>query len=353
MGGKTISVRSQSVIDALPRIHLNRIERAVQRSTAAMLAMQDPAGYWWAELESNVTITAEYIMLHRFLGLDEAMVPRLAADILDKQLPNGGWSIWHGDGGEISATVEAYLGLKMAGLPAADPRLLKAREFIHSRGGALKTRVFTRIFLALFGQVSWDGIPLLPVEFMLLPPWSGLSIYEFSSWTRATVVPLMIIMAKRPVRPLPPEQGIQELFLSSDEPFSQHRVAWKLESSPLENLFVILDRILKLYAWMQLPWPRNFAIQQAEKWILEHQEDSGDWAGIQPPMANSLMALSTLGYANDHDVMQRGLQALKFFTLEKDDRTWLQSCISPVWDTALAIRALAAAGPAAGASRHG
>ncbi len=212
MGGKTISVRSQSVIDALPRIHLNRIERAVQRATSAMLEMQDPAGYWWAELESNVTITAEYIMLHRFLGLDEAKVPRLAADILDKQLPNGGWSIWLGDGGEISTTVEAYLGLKMAGLSAADPRMLKAREFILSRGGALKTRVFTRIFLALFGQVSWDGIPLLPVEFMLLPPWSGLSIYEFSSWTRATVVPLMIIMAKRPVRPLPPEQGIAGTF---------------------------------------------------------------------------------------------------------------------------------------------
>ena len=353
VGGKTISVRSQSVIDALPRIHLNRIERAVQRATAAMLAMQDPAGYWWAELESNVTITAEYIMLHRFLGLDEAKVPRMAADILEKQLPNGGWSIWHGDGGEISTTVEAYLGLKMAGLPASDPRMLKAREFVLSQGGALKTRVFTRIFLALFGQVSWDGIPLLPVEFMLLPPWSGLSIYEFSSWTRATVVPLMIIMAKRPVRPLPPEQGIQELFLSSDEPFSQHRVAWKLESSPLENLFVILDRILKLYAWMRLPWPRNFAIKQAEKWILEHQEDSGDWGGIQPPMVNSLMALSTLGYANDHDVMQRGLKALEFFTLEEDDRTWLQSCISPVWDTGPGDPGPGGRGPAAGASRHG
>jgi squalene-hopene/tetraprenyl-beta-curcumene cyclase len=344
VGGKTISVRSQSVIDALPRIHLNRIERAVQRATAAMLEMQDPAGYWWAELESNVAITAEYIMLHRFLGLDESDVPRMAADILNKQLPNGGWSIWHGDGGEISATVEAYLALKMAGLSATDPRLLKSRHFILSRGGALKTRVFTRIFLALFGQVSWDGVPLLPVEFMLLPPWSGLSIYEFSSWTRATVVPLMIIMAKRPVRALPPEQGVRELFLTSDEPFSQHRVAWKAESSLLENLFVILDRILKLYAWLRLPWPRNFAIKQAEKWILEHQEDSGDWAGIQPPMINSLMALHCLGYPLEHDVIQGGLKALKFFTLENNDCLWLQSCISPVWDTALAVRALAAAG---------
>ena len=344
MGGETISVHSQSVIDALPRIYLNRIERAVQRATAAMLEMQDPAGYWWAELESNVTITSEYIMLHRFLGLDEGKVPRMAADILDKQLPSGAWSIWYGDGGEISTTVEAYLALKMAGLPADDPRMVKAREFICSRGGALKTRVFTRIFLALFGQVSWDGIPLLPVEFILLPPWSGLSIYEFSSWTRATVVPLMIIMAKRPVHPLPPEQGVAELFCDPEEPFQRHRVAWKRDAAFLENLFVILDRILKLYAALRLPWPRNFAIKQAEQWILEHQEDSGDWAGIQPPMVNSLLALRCLGYELDHDVMRRGLQALEVFTLEEGDRTWLQSCISPVWDTALAIRALAAAG---------
>ncbi len=231
MGGETISVRSQAVIDTLPRIHLNRIERAVRRATAAMLEMQEQAGYWWAELESNVTITAEYIMLHRFLGLDEGKVPRMVADILEKQLDNGGWSIWHGDGGEISASVEAYLALKMAGLSAQDPRLVKAREFILAKGGALKTRVFTRIFLALFGQVSWDGIPLLPVEFMLLPSWSGLSIYEFSSWTRLTVVPLMIIMAKRPVHHLPPEQGVQELFLCADEPFSHHRVAWKRQGA--------------------------------------------------------------------------------------------------------------------------
>ena len=345
MGGDTISVRSQSVIDALPRIHLNRIERAVQRATTAMLEMQDPAGYWWAELESNVTITAEYIMLHRFLGLDETKVPRMAADILDKQLPNGGWSIWQGDGGEISTTVEAYLALKIAGLSAKDPRLLKARDFVLSRGGALKTRVFTRIFLALFGQVSWDGIPLLPVEFMLLPPWSGLSIYEFSSWTRATVVPLMIIMAKRPVRPLPPEQGIRELFLSSDEPFSQHRVAWKRESSLLENLFIILDRILKLYAWMRLPWPRNFAIKQAEKngsWNTRRTAATGPassrpWSTPSWPCTAWAMTWSTTSSSGV-------CKALEFFTLEDGDRTWLQSCISPVWDTALAVRALAAAG---------
>ena len=140
-------------------------------------------------LESNVTITSEYIMLHRYLGLDETRVPGMVPDILDKQLPNGGWSIWYGDDGELSTTVEAYFALKIAGLSPEDEPLVRARQLIQDRGGALQARVFTRIFLALFGQVSWDGIPLLPVEFILLPPWSGFSIYEFSSWTRAPWTP--------------------------------------------------------------------------------------------------------------------------------------------------------------------
>ena len=342
MGGRSIPARPQIVRPPVED-SWGRLRKAVERAAAAMLQLQRPEGYWWAELESNATITAEYIMLHRLLGLDGAKVPRMAADLLSRQLPNGGWSVWYGDGGELSATVEAYMALKMAGLPPDDERLARARQFIMAAGGPLKSRVFTRIFLALFGQVSWDGIPLLPVEFMLLPSWSGLSIYEFSSWTRATVVPLMIIMAHRPVFPLPPEQGVRELFASPDEPFHKHRVSWKPKAC-LENVFVLLDRLLKLYYRLPLPWVRNIALKQAEKWILEHQEESGDWAGIQPAMLNSILALHCLGYPLEHDVIARGLKAMEFFELRDGDRTWLQSCISPVWDTALAVRALAAAG---------
>ncbi len=344
LGEKSTAARSQGSAPELPEIFLSRIERAMRRAATAMLEMQHAEGYWWAELESNVTITAEYIMLHRFLGLEESKVPQMANDILHRQLPNGGWSIWFGDGGELSTTVEAYLALKIAGLPPDDPQMLKAREFILARGGALKTRVFTRIFLALFGQVSWDGIPLLPVEFILLPPWSGLSIYEFSSWTRSTIVPLMIIMAQRPVRPLPPEHSVAELFLDPADPFENHRVAWKRRVPLLENLFVVIDRILKLYYKLPLPWLRNYALKKAENWILEHQEESGDWAGIQPAMLNSVLALYLRGDGLESDPVRRGLKALEFFELHDSGRTWLQSCISPVWDTALALRALAAAG---------
>jgi len=340
LGGKAITAK----VRPLPDDFLTQVYQAADQAREALLRLQSQEGYWWAELESNVTITSEYLMLHRFLGLPEDNFPRMAAHILDKQLPNGGWSLWYGDDGELSTSVEAYFALKLAGFPPEHEAMIRARDFILARGGALKTRVFTRIFLALFGQVSWDGIPLLPVEFILIPPWSGLSIYEFSSWTRATVVPLMIIMAYHPVCPLPREQGVAELFLDPEEPFGKHRVAWRSDKPLLENLFAVLDRILKLYQRVAIPFVRRLALSKAEKWIREHQEESGDWAGIQPAMLNSILALYCRGYGADSDPVRRGLKALELFTLSDNGRLRLQSCISPVWDTALAVRALVAVG---------
>ncbi|MFP3866544.1 MAG: squalene--hopene cyclase [Desulfobacteraceae bacterium] len=325
------------------------VEKAMRQARQALLEMQKRSGYWWAELESNVTITAEYLMLHHLLGIAEPhTISGLANHILQQQLDNGGWSIYYGDGGELSTSVEAYLALKLAGLSPQEPALQRARAFIQQRGGPLQTRVFTRIFLALFGQVSWEGVPTLPVESILFPPQSGLSIYEFSSWSRATIVPLSVVMAKQPVSFLPPELGVSELFDDPKASFRDHRVRWKDNGFSLDNLFVLWDRILKFYqSWPLHPF-RRLALQRAESWILEHQEDTGDWGGIQPAMLNSLLALHYLGYANDHPAIRRGLEALEFFTIKEKDSIRLQSCISPVWDTGLAVRALAASGcPAA------
>ncbi|MBW1916507.1 MAG: squalene--hopene cyclase [Deltaproteobacteria bacterium] len=321
------------------------VEKAVAGARQALLGMQTRDGYWWAELESNVTITAEYLMLHYLLEIAEpAKISALANYILQQQLDNGGWSIYYGDGGDLSTSVEAYLALKLAGLSPQEPAVQRARAFIQQRGGPLRTRVFTRIFLALFGQVSWEGVPTLPVEFILFPPQSGLSIYEFSSWSRATIVPLSVVMAKQPVLSLPLELGVRELFSDAEEGFRNHRVQWNHNGLSLDNLFVLWDRVLKFYQSWPLHLFRRLALKRAEDWILEHQEDSGDWGGIQPAMLNSLLALHCLGYANDHPAMRRGLEALEFFTLKDQDSIRLQSCISPVWDTALAVRALAASG---------
>mgnify|MGYP005846204741 CR=1 FL=1 len=323
----------------------DEVEQAEKRAQTALLALQHPEGYWWAELEANVTITAEYIMLLHFLGLaDRGKFIRMANYLLAQQLENGGWSIYAGDGGDLSTSVEAYLGLKLAGLQAEEPALQRARQFIQDRGGPLKSRVFTRIFLALFGQLSWRGIPTMPVELVLMPLWTGLSIYELSSWSRATVVPLSVVMAKQPVCPLPSEQGISELFLPGEDPWEDHQVVFKKNGLSLENLFVGLDRLLKVYHAYPYTPVRQRALQQAEAWIISHQETSGDWGGIQPAMLNSILALHCLGYSTKHDIIRRGLQALEFFTIAAGNQLWLQSCISPVWDTALSVRALVASG---------
>ncbi len=323
----------------------DKVEQAAAQAQKALLELQHPDGYWWAELEANVTITSEYIMLRSFLGLADAdRFSRMANYILSQQLDNGGWSIYHGDGGDLSTTVEAYLALKLAGLQTTLPEMQQARQFILSRGGPLQSRVFTRIFLALFGQVSWRGIPTMPVEFVLLPLWTGLSIYELSSWSRATVVPLSVVMAYQPVCPLPPDRGVRELFHPWEDPLRDHRVRLKKNGLSLDNLFVFSDKLLKVYQGHPYPPLRQWALRRAEEWILTHQEETGDWGGIQPAMLNSILALHCLGYSNKHRAIKLGLEAMEFFTLAAGNRLWLQSCISPIWDTALSVRALTASG---------
>ncbi|MGQ9653958.1 MAG: squalene--hopene cyclase, partial [Thermodesulfobacteriota bacterium] len=165
------------------------LSRAIGRAQARFLRQQSPEGYWWYELESNVTITAEYLMLLRFLGISDLdREKKIARYILDHQREDGTWGIWYEAPGEVSTTVEAYFALKMAGIPPEDPAMKKARAAIADMGGIEATRIFTKIFLALFGQYPWEGLPSLPVEVMLLPRWFPFSVYDFSSWARATLI---------------------------------------------------------------------------------------------------------------------------------------------------------------------
>jgi len=184
------------------------LDKAIERTRDFFFREQLPDGYWWAELESNVTITSEYIMLFHFLGMvDKVRERKMAGYILSKQTDEGFWTIWHGGPGDLSTTIEAYFALKLAGYPADHPGMVKAREFILANGGILKSRVFTKSFLALFGEFSWLGVPSMPIELLLLPNWAYFNMYEFSSWARATIIPLSVVMSERPVRKLPPGPG--------------------------------------------------------------------------------------------------------------------------------------------------
>ena len=189
----------------------SRVSDAIHRARAYLLAQQNLEGYWWAELEANVTLTAEYVMLHRILiaadpahrfsnGKDrEEQIRQMARYILRQQRPHGGWELFYGDGGEISTTIEAYFALKLAGHSADDPAMRRARDFILERGGLTNARVFTKLHLALFGAYPWEGIPTLPPWFMFLPAWFPLNIYTMASWARSSTVPLLVVIDKKPV----------------------------------------------------------------------------------------------------------------------------------------------------------
>ena len=316
------------------------LDTVIERSRNFFYREQLPQGYWWAELESNCTITAEYIMLFHFMGIvNKDRERKMANYLLSKQTSEGFWTIYHGGPGDISTSVEAYFALKLAGYSADHPAMAKARAFILKKGGIIKCRVFTKIFLALFGEFAWFGVPSMPIELMLLPNWAYVNMYELSSWSRATIIPLSIVMTERQVRKLPPSARVQELYLRPPRPtdytFTKEDgiLTWK-------NFFIGIDHMLKVYEGNPIRPFKKKGMAMAEKWVLDHQETTGDWGGIQPAMLNAVLSLHCLGYANDHPAIKKGLEALANFCIEDDDVLVLQSCISPVWDTALAIKAL-------------
>lgn len=317
-----------------------QIAKAIKGCREHYLASQHPNGYWWSELESNVTITCEYVMFRYLLGVNDPEKNRgIVRYLLNNQRPNGSWELYYEDGGDLSTTVEAYFALKLAGEDPDSEPMVRARDFILRHGGVEASRVFTKIWLALFSQYDWDKVPSMPVELMLLPPSFYFSIYEFSMWARSTAVPLSIVLAIRPRRPVPPEHAIPELYLCCGSEYAKKRFA-----SPTHRLFYFFDRIAKFFERHPIKSLRNWAVDAAEAWILEHQEDTGDWGGIQPPMVYSILALHYLGYSLDHPAMSSGLKAIDDFCMVDEDGFRMQSCLSPVWDTALTVLAMIEAG---------
>lgn len=323
------------------RVKVKQVAQAIAASQEYLLSIQNPAGYWWAELESNVTITAEVVLLHKIWGTDKARpLHKVAAYLRQEQREHGGWELFYGDGGELSTSVEAYMALRLLGVPASDPALVRARQFILQRGGISKTRIFTKLHLALIGCYNWRGIPSLPPWIMLLPEAFPVNIYEMSSWARSSTVPLLIVCDRKPI--FLADQGINldELYVEGVE-----RVQWGLpKNNDWTDLFLALDDGFKLAERLNLVPFREEGIKAAEKWVLERQEVTGDWGGIIPAMLNSMLALRCLDYDQNDPIVERGLQAIDNFAIETKDYYRVQPCISPIWDTAWAIRALVDSG---------
>src|SRR5438552_2244722 len=291
---------------------------------------------------------AEDMLLREFLGIRrEDETRRSAAWIRSQQRADGTWANFHEGPGELSTTIEAYWALRLAGDAPEAEHMRAAASFIRENGGLQGARVFTHVWLALFGLWSWEDVPALPPEVVLLPSWVPLNIYDFACWARQTIVALSLVKAHRPARRL--AFDLAELHGAGRDAVACRaggaRTAWLRR----------LDRALGAYERRPLRPLRRLALARAERWIVRRQEADGSWGGIQPPWVYSLMALRLCGYPLEHPVMRRGLQGIDGFMVEdRDDARGvgapagtsrrLEACQSPVWDTALAMIALSDAG---------
>ena len=300
-----------------------------------LLQRQDPAGWWSGELQTNVTMTAEHVLLLRFLGVDHAGIRDGAIHhILTAQREDGTWALYHDGPGDLSTTIEAYVALKVLGVDASRDEMRRALHFIRDQGGLVEARVFTKIWMALFGKYPWDGVPSMPPEIVRFPTFLPFNLYDFACWARGTIAPLLIVISRRPVR----ELGIDvaELTVPGTEQ-RMHRV-------PGSGFFWWLDHALKLYD--ASPWQpgRGASRNRLVQWIGDRQEADGSWGGIQPPWVYSLIALNLEGMTLEHPLMRRGLHGLNGFALNDEGGWRLQACMSPVWDTAWVLLALRRAG---------
>jgi squalene-hopene/tetraprenyl-beta-curcumene cyclase len=325
---------------------------ALDRGVSHLLSQQDAAGWWKGELETNVTMDAEDLLLREFLGIRTAAQTDAAARwIRSQQRGDGTWANWQGGRADLSTTIEAYVALRLAGDAPQAAHMTLAAAWIRGQGGIAASRVFTRIWLALFGQWPWEKLPVMPPEMIYLPAWFPLNVYDFACWARQTIVPLTIVGSLRPVRPLP--FGIEELRTGAGDQAAAAAAGARADA--WSRLFGDLDRVLHAYHRRGLRTApaaavRTAALRRCAEWIITRQERDGCWGGIQPPWVYSLIGLHLLGYELDHPVIKRGLAGLDRFTIWEQTPQGpvrrMEACQSPVWDTVLAMIALADAGVA-------
>ncbi len=316
------------------------LEGAISESCSWLLERQHADGHWVGELEGDTILESEYVLLLAYLGrLDDPLCLKLCRYIRKQVNDEGGWSIYPGGPTDLSASVKAYLAMKLVGYSTDDSIMRRARALILDAGGAQACNSFTRFYLALLGLIGYDECPSVPPELVLLPHWLGFSLAAMSSWTRTILVPLTIISSFRPVRPM--AAGIDELF-RDDLP----RHPSRRTKSPFSwtNAFLALDRVLK-WADRTLPrFVRRPGVRAAHRWMLDHFENSDGLGAIFPPMIYSVVALRTLGYAADSAEVVWALRQLDDLLIEEEQTARIQPCVSPVWDTAIATIALADAG---------
>ncbi len=348
-GGQTTDCVCAPGIDAGPALGA-RLDLAVERARDNLAGQQREDGHLCAQLEADITLESDLIIALHFLGrarIHADLMAKAAREILAQQLPGGGFSTFPGGPPDVSATVKAYFALKLAGYPADAEPLARARAAIAALGGITRCNTYTRFYLALFGQYDWKGVPEILPEIMLLLPWFPLSLYSMSSWTRAIIVPLMIVNHYRPLAPTPEGGGIDELRGDRRAERTLY-VESRNGTSPWKRVFVSLDPLLKLWSRRPIAAVRGRALRKARSWILRRQHRSDGLGAIWPGIVNTAFALKCLGLRDGDPVLERTIGQMLGLVIEDGGRLKVQPCKSPVWDTALTMIGWLRAGMPAG-----
>lgn len=311
-----------------------------------LLDHQDPQGFWVGMVETNSAMEAEWLLCSHILGIRLPIEDGVIRALLKRQRADGSWDVYHGaPDGDVNSTIEVYAALRAKGISSQAPEMVKARQWILAHDGMRKVRVFTRYWLALIGVWPWRATPNLPPEIVRFPRWFPFSLYNFASWARATIVPLAIICARRPVFPLPDGDKLEELFPVPYADFDFSLSETKPGPLTFERLFVDIDRALHaLQTWRFVPGREN-SIKLCLEWMIRHQDADGAWGGIQPPWIYGVMALRNEGYALDHPILAKALSALSdHWSFERDGAITIQATDSCCWDTLFVLLSLHEAG---------
>ncbi len=315
------------------------LDRVIAEARATLGGLQAEDGHWCFEFEADCTISAEYILMQHYMDeRDGPLEAKIAVYLRNKQADHGGWPLYYGGPFDLSASVKAYYALKLAGDNPKLPHMRRAREAILAHGGAERANVFTRITLALFAQVPWRAVPFIPVEIMLLPRWFPFQIYKVASWSRTVMVPLFILCSLKARAKNPLQVHIRELFRRPPEQIADYFS--HARQGIVANLFLSLDRFWRLMEDWIPQRIRRRAVKKAEAWFTARINGEDGLNGIFPAMVNAHEALELLGYSSDHVYRQQTGAALRKLVVERATDAYCQPCVSPVWDTCLALHAL-------------
>ena len=319
------------------------IDLALAGARAALLSLQKSDGHWCGELQGDSILESEYLLLKWVLGQEsDPALPKVANYLRRLQMESGGWNLFPGGPADLSATVKGYFALKLMGDDPAAPHMRRSRDLVRAMGGAERCNSFTKFYFACLGQIGFDACPAIPPEIVLLPKWFYFNLYHVSAWTRTMILPLGIVTTLKPVRPIPKHLRIDELYLDHE---ASNRVGEPPFGFPKtwRDVFLRLDQVLKWYNRMPLAPLRQYAMKKAEQWLLGHLDGSEGLGAIFPPMVYILLVFRLLGYGDDHPRVKLAHKHLRDFFIEEGDEIRIQPCFSPVWDTGLALHAMAEA----------